>query len=484
MQNNQIFFVNRENQNQIKYLYESGKVERIYRGIYIAKGISIDTIMKVYFLDIITYIFWKSVLSASTAISFWPNGKHFFLRTKKQRIVEIWGYVFVANVFLPKEFNWEYRKITDNIGFPSKEVALLEAFVENTKYKERRVKNYKEYISANLKNLDFQKIENLSKAYKWFQKSAQFIFQVIWELKGTRKIKQLDKYTEIIQSGLDIDNKTIDMLKGLKTSLLGFSLWNKYSLINFLNKEQLTNYCFWESYFSNYIEGSKFLVSEAQEIISSWKVDVRPKDSHYVLDNFNFIVKFYKNIFTKPKDFLRALENDDAFIKLIKYIHKNITNVSLWEKAWVFKTQANMAWKHVFVRPEKVEGTLRYAFEMSKDLSWAAKAIFLKIAFLECHPFDDGNGRTSRILMNSILLGHLKNPILITNRLRDNYIDAIRAISNYWEFNKFKDLITLAYDETSTIDFNEPIDKSSLNESIESYEDRYAKYMQWEDFFF
>jgi len=57
MQNNQIFFVNRENQNQIKYLYENGKVERIYRGIYIAKGISIDTIMKVYFLDIITYIF-------------------------------------------------------------------------------------------------------------------------------------------------------------------------------------------------------------------------------------------------------------------------------------------------------------------------------------------------------------------------------------------------------------------------------------------
>lgn len=111
----EIFFVQKDNIEQIKYLFLKWKIEKIYRWIYIKKWVSLDKIMKVYFLDIVYYIFWTFVLSASTALLCSPNSKHIFIRTKNQRIIKIKDYTIIANRYLPKEFNTEYKQIKNNI---------------------------------------------------------------------------------------------------------------------------------------------------------------------------------------------------------------------------------------------------------------------------------------------------------------------------------------------------------------------------------
>jgi Fic family protein len=52
--------------------------------------------------------------------------------------------------------------------------------------------------------------------------------------------------------------------------------------------------------------------------------------------------------------------------------------------------------------------------------------------FEKIHPFMDGNGRTGRILFNFILIKHKYPPIVIHNKNRSFYLEALRiADSSY-----------------------------------------------------
>ncbi len=65
----------------------------------------------------------------------------------------------------------------------------------------------------------------------------------------------------------------------------------------------------------------------------------------------------------------------------------------------------NKAGDTVFVLPEHVRGTLTQAFLIYQGLPPGfSRAIFLQFLVAECHPFDDGNGRLARIMMNAELV--------------------------------------------------------------------------------
>jgi Fic family protein len=48
----------------------------------------------------------------------------------------------------------------------------------------------------------------------------------------------------------------------------------------------------------------------------------------------------------------------------------------------------------------------------------------------EVHPFADGNGRVSRIMMNAELVAAGEQRIIIPTIYRDNYLSALKALSN------------------------------------------------------
>jgi hypothetical protein len=95
-----------------------------------------------------------------------------------------------------------------------------------------------------------------------------------------------------------------------------------------------------------------------------------------------------------------------------------------------FKALGNYAGSTVFVHPDLVEGTLRLGVSMLGDISHPfARAVFLHFLLTDVHPFADGNGRLSRIMMTKELVSSGLSRIVIPNSFRDDYLSVLRQLS-------------------------------------------------------
>ncbi len=100
--------------------------------------------------------------------------------------------------------------------------------------------------------------------------------------------------------------------------------------------------------------------------------------------------------------------------------------------------------------PEKVEKEMDkliefYNFNLNKMHPLELASIFHG-KFERIHPFEDGNGRVGRILINVILIKNGYPPLIIRKSMRSSYISALRASDNEYEdkikrfmIRKFKD---------------------------------------------
>ena len=95
-----------------------------------------------------------------------------------------------------------------------------------------------------------------------------------------------------------------------------------------------------------------------------------------------------------------------------------------------FKEVPNRAGDTHFVRPEHVTGTLRRAYELSRALERPfQRAAALMFMLSEIHPFDDGNGRVARALMNAELVAGGQVRIIIPTVFRDDCLRGLRNLS-------------------------------------------------------
>jgi Fic family protein len=96
----------------------------------------------------------------------------------------------------------------------------------------------------------------------------------------------------------------------------------------------------------------------------------------------------------------------------------------------IFKTKKNRAGNTEFVEPSLVEGTLRFGFKLYTALADPmAKAIYMMFICSEVHPFNDGNGRIARIMMNAELVRGNQMRIIVPTVFREDYILSLRKMS-------------------------------------------------------
>ena len=182
---------------------------------------------------------------------------------------------------------------------------------------------------------------------------------------------------------------------------------------------------FIEAYFSNYIEGTRFLVEEARAIVFDGAIpERRPKDGHDVLATFRQLAAI--------EDMARAPADFEAFETALRARHHALMEARPEIGPGTFKIQPNKAGNTVFVQPGQVRGSLREGFRLLTGLDEPmARAIFVHFLIAEIHPFADGNGRISRVLMTTELVRGNLARIVIPTVYREDYLGALRALSRH-----------------------------------------------------
>ncbi len=180
---------------------------------------------------------------------------------------------------------------------------------------------------------------------------------------------------------------------------------------------------FFEAYFSNFIEGTKFELDEALGIAFEGRIPRdRPADAHDVLGTFR-VVSDRVEMSTAPKTF-------DEFVSLLKKRHARVTEARSGKGPGQFKTANNQAGATIFVAPGELLGTLAHGFELLVALRDPfQRAVFVMFLVSEVHPFADGNGRVARIMMNAELVAAGERRILVPTVFRSNYLSGLKALS-------------------------------------------------------
>ena len=87
-------------------------------------------------------------------------------------------------------------------------------------------------------------------------------------------------------------------------------------------------------------------------------------------------------------------------------------------------------------------GKLVLNYENCNDFHPIIQAALLHGELVKIHPFIDGNGRTSRLLMNLDLMNHGYNPVIIKKEDRLEYYEALDKAHTTGDYTDFVKLIT------------------------------------------
>ena len=270
---------------------------------------------------------------------------------------------------------------------------------------------------------------------------AEKLSAIIGAMMGTRDEPLSTDLAVSRSKGIGYDPDRMILFEHLRAALASHPFADR------LAKERDTYLPFFESYFSNFIEGTEFDISEAYDIVYEGVIPrERPEDAHDVLGTFRIV--------SDSSEMRRTARNAKEFVELLRYRHSVILAGRPDKNPGQFKSQVNRAGETVFVEPDLVVGTLHRGFELLQTLQHPmARAIYAMFLLAEVHPFSDGNGRIARIMMNAELHRAGYERVMIPNVYRTEYLQALRALTHNQRTAALISVMDYAQRFVSDIDF-------------------------------
>lgn len=293
------------------------------------------------------------------------------------------------------------------------------------------------------------------------EKQAASFGQIVGAILGTRKAKNIA--SGLVRASADgYDKDRMERLDALINELRKTPLPDVPDVAS--KGPSLINFAFLESYFSNYIEGTEFEISEAREIVLDGKIsEMRPKDAHDIVGVFNQI--------THPGWRLQTLSASEGVLNQLQARHAHMMEKRPEVRPGEFKLLMNRAGNTAFVQPRLVKGTLvagaKRLTEVEPGLARAMYAMFL---VAEVHPFDDGNGRLARLVMNAELSQESKCRVIIPTLYREIYLDALRALTREGNPTLFVKAIVDIQQWTASFDFEDTDDVIAAMQKCNAFE--------------
>ena len=229
------------------------------------------------------------------------------------------------------------------------------------------------------------------------------------------------------------------------------------------DREAKQTLSFYETYFSNFIEGTEFAVDEAADILFKGRMPVgRSADAHDICGTWATI--------HDPAWATRIPDDCDDFLDILQKRNAIIMSGRAENRPGQFKQLGNRAGSTLFVAPELVTGTLERGFPLYQNLPHPfQRAAYIHFLVVMVHPFDDGNGRTSRVMMNAELEAAGEMRIVIPTVYRYTYLSALESLSRQSDPAPFISMLDYAQAWSAAIPWRSMPDTQSLLESCHAF---------------
>ncbi len=405
-------------------------------------------------LLLMSHLFPGSVLSHRSALEFKPSPMGNYYLTGKQRRVYQWPGLTVRMTKGPGPLE-DDQLIYDELYASSLERACLENLlparkvegerrtVDQSVLEERLVVFLQTRGEAALNDLR-DRARIIAETLGW-EKAFKKLNQIIGSILTTKPSKILQSPIAAAEAfGEPYDASRLDLFQQLVAALREASFPDRPEKTR--NPAAYKLIAFFESYFSNYIEGTTFMVEEAKEILLEGRIITnRSGDSHDILGTYQ--------ICQSRKEMQKVAKTPERFLDLLRARHRIVMQGRPDMAPGFFKEKANRAGNTFFVEPKLVVGTLKVGFKLIQSLPIGLpRAIYMMFLVSEVHPFKDGNGRIARIMMNAELVKAGQSKLIIPTVYRDDYMLNLKRLTNKREPDGFRRMMDRAHAFTHQLD--------------------------------
>ena len=428
----EVFVSNKKISSSVSYLVRTGKLRKLASRLYTRNMTdSPEALVARNIWKIVAGYFPGALVADRTAFEIEPSVGAIFLITATGQDIHLPGLDLRPRRGKGPLVS-DLQFVEDNLYLSSR----ARAYLENLRFSRRR----KGSVSRTLSRLEIEerletkiRLGGIDGANRFrdevrkvaseldMVKEATVLHSLVGTMLGTQQTRLKAPIAIARSKGYPYDPTRLDIFQKLIKDLRDHQLPQlKAPEIS----EQGRRTCaFFEAYFSNFIEGTKFGVKDAADIVFSGAMSMRPKDAHDIKGTWNII--------TSIQDANQTPKDVSEFKELLKKYHKLIMEKRPEARPGEFKQRKNHAGDIEFVDPDLVMGTLHQGFDFYRSLTTAfQRAVFMLFLVTEVHPFTDGNGRVARIMMNAELSKSGETRIIIPTIYRSNYLTALHALSS------------------------------------------------------
>jgi len=199
------------------------------------------------------------------------------------------------------------------------------------------------------------------------------------------------------------------------------------------------------TYNSNAIEGNTLTLNETKVALEGITVGGKSLREHFEAINHKEAIEFVESLVVKDE-----MLSEYTIKSLHSLILKNIDNENAgsYRNINVLISGATHRPPSSFEIPSKMEAFVSWYKTEAQILHPVERACRVHVDFVGIHPFSDGNGRTSRLLMNFELMKSGFPPVVLKVKNRLEYYEALDKAHTLGEYEDFISLVTLLVEES------------------------------------
>jgi len=205
------------------------------------------------------------------------------------------------------------------------------------------------------------------------------------------------------------------------------------------------NYVLEWTYNSNAIEGNTLTLIETKVVLEGITVGGKSMREHLEAINHKEAILFLEEL-VREDNSLSEFDIKNLHSLVLKGIDNN--NAGKYRTQNVIISGAAHRPPESVLVPEQMEQLMLRYNEWVMQYHPLVVASLLHGEFVKIHPFIDGNGRTSRLLMNFEAIKNGYPPIIIKNEVRPQYYEALDKAHTTGDYTEFVKLIVEAEDSS------------------------------------